>query len=78
MAVQDPDEVVIPNKLWMGDVRSSIEFVCLIFLSHTHVQLEPYMDETFLKGAFAHYGFHLVCVKWVQDKITGLARGTRL
>ena len=21
MAVYDPDEVVIPNKLWMGDVR---------------------------------------------------------
>ena len=34
-------------------------------------QLEPYMDETFLKAAYAQYGFHLVGIKWVQDKITG-------
>ena len=30
------------------------------------------MDETFLKAAYAHYGFHLVGIKWVQDKVTGL------
>ena len=34
-------------------------------------QLEPYMDETFLKAAYAHYGFHVVSIKWVQDKQTG-------
>ena len=40
-------------------------------LSLYHWQLEPYMDETFLKAAYAHYGFHVVGIKWVQDKITG-------
>jgi predicted GNAT family N-acyltransferase len=29
------------------------------------------MDESFLKAAYAQYGFHLVGIKWVQDKITG-------
>ena len=27
MAVYDPDEVVIPNKLWMGDVRIIMKHV---------------------------------------------------
>ena len=29
------------------------------------------MDESFLKAAYAHFGFHVVGIKWVQDKITG-------
>ena len=74
MAVYDPDEVVIPNKLWMGDVRVAYTlFLPLNYLSggNFRLQLEPYMDETFLKAAYAHFGFHLVGIKWVQDKQTG-------
>lgn len=33
--------------------------------------LEPYMDEMFLRGAFAHFGYNVQAIKWIFNHQTG-------
>lgn len=41
------------------------------------LQLEPYMDEPFLRAAFAHFGFLVTGFKWIKSHQTG-ERGLRV
>jgi len=33
--------------------------------------LEPYMDEGFLRAAFAQFGYHVQTIKWIRNHQTG-------
>ena len=62
------------NKLWMGDVGRKccmLIFFLLVKSIVLFLQLEPYMDDSFLGSMFAQFGYHVQSIRWIRNYQTG-------